>query len=636
MTKKRTKLAAAEARVAKQWPGLSKHRALSSFPKGALAKGAAVESEHVGGNKPLARRIAADHLVEDPKYYDKLARQEAKMKKQKSGRGHASGDADYQMEHRPAGRDGGAPAHDLTVLYPADVYGPRGRELYSSGLDGLDSEALSILHRVRGKPSRPVTIYRAVPKTLTNEERIEGLLAEQRHMLKHGTTSSKLNEFTSTSGWGPPGKRSGYYDRIAALVEDLRSKPPTEKPSRALSSIQPGDWVTITRGYAIMHGKGNLRGRYRVLSKTVKASDIFTDGNSLQEWGYDPSGVAGSEVRSGHAAGRTKGDPTDLNLSALDRELRDHEARGDKTLHRFSPTSMNAMRRLLKAGYLAPAVGQPGHWVLTGQGEMALQGFREREAATAARWAKPGHAAGEAVVIPDDPRVECFTKAISGALKKLAARIEPKGFRLHDISYGTTLYNQGRGVIAGVPGARVSFQAVGPRGARVHFHGSFRYDREDYLVGTLTVTGAESKREWSLTRGKCVEVAKLIAAPSTFPRHEMKLAQAGLASGRSGRRSMAKAASVQEVYETLRALGRRSGIELGKKSGESVIRVDLDARHHAVITQGHLDWIADIYRADHTGTGYAENEEHGPVLEAPALDVAMWIRALMSKAERVY
>lgn len=420
-TKKRTKLAAAEARVAKQWPGLSKHRALSSFPKRALEKGAAVESEHVGGNKPLARRIAADHLVEDPKYYDKLARQEAKMKKQ------------------------------------------------------------------------------------------------------------------------------------------------------------------------------------------------------------------------GHAAGRTKGDPTDLNLSSLNREVLAHEARGDKTLYRFSPTSMNAMRRLLKAGYLAPAVGQPGHWVLTGQGEMALLGYREREAATAARWAKPGHAAGEAVVIPEDPRVECFTKAISGALKKLAARIEPKGFRLHDISYGTTLYNQGRGVIAGVPGARVSFQAVGPRGARVHFHGSFRYDREDYLVGTLTVTGAESKREWSLTRGKCAEVAKLIAAPSTFPRHEMKLAEAGHASGRAGRRLKGvKPASVQEVYETLGALGRRSGIELGKKNGEPVIRVDLDRRHHAVISPGHIDWIADVYRSDHTKTGYAENEEHGPVLEAPALDVAMWVRALMSKAERVY
>lgn len=97
----------------------------------------------------------------------------------------------------------------------------------------------------------------------------------------------------------------------------------------------------------------------------------------------------------GRAAGKApKGTPTELNLSSLDREVRAHEARGDKTLYRFSPTSMNAMRRLLEAGYLAPAVGQKGHWVLTGQGEMALQGYREREAANRARWA--GKASGRA------------------------------------------------------------------------------------------------------------------------------------------------------------------------------------------------------------------------------------------------
>ncbi len=544
-TKKRTKLAEAEARVAKQWPGLSKHRALSSFPKRALEKGAAVESEHVGGNKPLARRIAADHLVEDLKYYDKLAKQEAKMKKQKS-------------RSRSAGRSTG---DTRRAVLPAGT----------------------VLYHATKRPLRKLA-----PKPMW-----------------FGVHAGEIG------GYG-----SHLYKMT--LQRDVELYPMSDFEGAAGELGIKRSKKEVTRSFAPHLAARGLDGYWYRNTHYAEHQDVMLLRPDLVL-------SAPQAVEAGHAAGRAKGDPTDLNLSALDRELRGHEARGDATLHRFSPTSMNAMRRLLKAGYLAPAVGQPGHWVLTGQGEMALEGFRQREAATAARWAKPGHAAGEAVVIPEDPRVECFTKAISGALKKLAARIEPKGFRLHDISYGTTLYNQGRGVIAGVPGARVSFQAVGPRGARVHFHGSFRYDREDYLVGTLTVSGAESKREWSLTRGKCVEVAKLIAAPSTFPRHEMKLAGlsgAGMASGRS------RVVSVEKVYGMLEDL-RRSGLSLGKKRGESVMRFELDARHHAVISHGFDAWTADVYRADAlTGEGLIEDELKGPPLSAPSNEVARWVRSL--------
>lgn len=58
----------------KNWRGLSRGRTLASFPKRRLDEGAAVELEHAGGYLPLARRIAADHLVEDKDYYRKLAK----------------------------------------------------------------------------------------------------------------------------------------------------------------------------------------------------------------------------------------------------------------------------------------------------------------------------------------------------------------------------------------------------------------------------------------------------------------------------------------------------------------------------------------------------------------------------------
>jgi hypothetical protein len=52
--------------------------------------------------------------------------------------------------------------------------------------------------------------------------------------------------------------------------------------------INPGDWVTITRRYATDHGRTNLNNNYSVTSKLVFARDLFTDGNSICEWGYDP------------------------------------------------------------------------------------------------------------------------------------------------------------------------------------------------------------------------------------------------------------------------------------------------------------------------------------------------------------
>lgn len=59
----------------KQWTGLSRGRSLSEFSPRQLAIGEKVEHEHVP-SKRLARRIAADHLTEDPKYYTRLSEME--------------------------------------------------------------------------------------------------------------------------------------------------------------------------------------------------------------------------------------------------------------------------------------------------------------------------------------------------------------------------------------------------------------------------------------------------------------------------------------------------------------------------------------------------------------------------------
>lgn len=55
------------------------------------------------------------------------------------------------------------------------------------------------------------------------------------------------------------------------------------------AEINRGDWVAITQEYARDHGESVLRGEYKIITKKVKAKDIYTNGDSIQEWGYDPA-----------------------------------------------------------------------------------------------------------------------------------------------------------------------------------------------------------------------------------------------------------------------------------------------------------------------------------------------------------
>ena len=73
------------------------------------------------------------------------------------------------------------------------------------------------------------------------------------------------------------GKQNANIAVFRAVPKDLKK-----------GDINKGDWVTISRNYAKEHGQANLRNDFRIIKKRVYARDIFTDGNSLLEWGYDP------------------------------------------------------------------------------------------------------------------------------------------------------------------------------------------------------------------------------------------------------------------------------------------------------------------------------------------------------------
>ena len=57
--------------------GLADQKDIKNFDPKAVDKGRKVELEHTDSNA-MAKEIAADHLTEDPKYYDKLEEVEKK------------------------------------------------------------------------------------------------------------------------------------------------------------------------------------------------------------------------------------------------------------------------------------------------------------------------------------------------------------------------------------------------------------------------------------------------------------------------------------------------------------------------------------------------------------------------------
>ena len=123
----------------------------------------------------------------------------------------------------------------------------------------------------------------------------------------YGGPGHNLSDYYPADIYGPNGAR--YYgdsmpeDQEAInVIRSMRDKPNAAvKVYRAIpggikSKINAGDWVTTVEAYAKVHGEGPLQGNYQIVSKTVRAEEIFTEGNSIYEWGYDPTGNASFSV----------------------------------------------------------------------------------------------------------------------------------------------------------------------------------------------------------------------------------------------------------------------------------------------------------------------------------------------------
>lgn len=143
-------------------------------------------------------------------------------------------DDEYRGEHTAPGPHYGAPLHDVSSggMYPADFYGNNGRRYYANEGWDFDNDAYNKVTRVKNKPNAMVSIHRAVPTSVYKEA------LKKEAPLKH--------------------------------------------------MIRKGDWVAINKEYARAHGESVLNGDYKIASMRVPAKHVWTNADSIHEWGYHP------------------------------------------------------------------------------------------------------------------------------------------------------------------------------------------------------------------------------------------------------------------------------------------------------------------------------------------------------------
>jgi len=96
------------------------------------------------------------------------------------------------------------------------------------------------------------------------------------------------------------GNPNNIFDRESfEIIQNVKGDPEAEvtifravPDDDNINTINHGDFVTLSRSYAEMHGQSGygIDGQQsgKVLSMKVKVKDLFSDGNDLNEFGYFP------------------------------------------------------------------------------------------------------------------------------------------------------------------------------------------------------------------------------------------------------------------------------------------------------------------------------------------------------------
>jgi len=196
---------------------------------------------------------------------------------------------DYKGSHTAPTKEYGSSMDNLSNIYPDDIYSDKAVRYYGDGYP-YDRLAIAIMQSAKDKPNKLIKIYRAVPDlNFKINKQIKELLKINQYYDKFNflpTNSSIVNYLQDKY----PIDNYSYEKQIQLILSDVSNQVNElkNKLKNNKLTINNGDWVTITPQYAKEHGQAHLDNKYKLVSKTVPASTLYTDGNSIHEWGYNP------------------------------------------------------------------------------------------------------------------------------------------------------------------------------------------------------------------------------------------------------------------------------------------------------------------------------------------------------------
>ena len=204
----------------------------------------------------------------------------------------------YQGEHEaPSRHDGDAscPLWQMDKLFGEDIYSVNADKYFGDGLP-YASQAVYIIKSYRNKPKSFLTIYRAVPDlNFEIKQKIKPLVDLLNYNLYYGfflIQSKRTKEQNKIIDYLEDEKYKdveNYDQKKELILKDIIQQVETlsKQKSKPLK-INDGDWVTTIKQYAIEHGRDNLNNKFKLISKKVRASDVYSEGNSIYEFGYSP------------------------------------------------------------------------------------------------------------------------------------------------------------------------------------------------------------------------------------------------------------------------------------------------------------------------------------------------------------
>lgn len=212
---------------------------------------------------------------------------------------------DYRSSHQAPSPEFGAPMHDVTRdMYPKDFYGPSGFHIYADYGEQKDRDAYNKVVRVKGKPNEMVSIHRAIPTKVYKE----------------------------------------------ALKKDSPLK----------HMIRKGDWVAINKDYAKEHGEGVLLGDYKIASMRVPAKHVWTNADSIHEWGYHPDEVI-KKAQGGTVNPFDYENPKHVqNVASIASKHRDFKQIPDAAKHLAGAISQGSYK-FIEDPRIQTAIKQAGH-----------------------------------------------------------------------------------------------------------------------------------------------------------------------------------------------------------------------------------------------------------------------------------